>query len=252
VIRVFLPAYNEEAALEKVITKFDSILREIGENYSVLVLDDGSTDRTADVAKTLSAKYPLQLMRHEVNKGLGQTMIDGLRRTALDSAPEDLVITLDCDDTHDPKYVTEAIRKIKEGYDLVILSRYQKGGGEIGLSAIKSVLSRGAGIFLKFFFPIKGVKEYSCGYRVFRAGALQNAFRVFGERFVRLPQMGFVVTPEILIKMRMLGSRIAEVPFVLNYDLKPGPSKNKPLKTIMGYFALVALYWGRRQKGSSA
>ncbi len=58
--------------------------------------------------------------------------------------------------------------------------------------------------------------------------------------------MGFVVTPEILIKFRMLGFRIAEVPFVLNYDRKPGRSKNKPLKTIAGYFALVWFYFGRK------
>ena len=111
---------------------------------------------------------------------------------------------------------------------------------------LKSILSRGAGFFLKFFFPIAGVQEYSSGYRVFRASALQRALRVFGKDFVKLPHRGFVVTPEILIKMRMLGCRITEAPFVLNYGQKPGKSKNKPLATIGGYFALVALYWGRK------
>ncbi len=245
-IIVFLPAYNEEVALGKLVPKFDAEFRKSGESYRIVVFDDGSTDGTARVAGELAAKYPVELLRHQPNEGLGATMRDGLTHVARHSSPDDVVVTLDCDDTHDPRYVHDALAKIREGRDVVILSRYQKGGGEEGLSPIKSFLSRGAGTFLKLFFPIKGVKEYSCGYRVFRASALQKAVKTFGDGFVRLPHMGFVVTPEILIKMKMIGCSIAEVPFTLHYDQKPGVSKNRPLKTIAGYFALVALYWGRK------
>ena len=244
-IYIFLPAYNEEEALGILVKRFDEELKGAGEPYRVVVVDDGSRDRTAEVARELAKIYPLDLLQHSTNMGLGQTMIDGLEYAAAKSSPEDFIVTLDCDDTHDPKYVHPALQKIKEGYDLVILSRYQAGGGERGLSFVKSFLSKGAGFFLKVFFPIKGVKEYSCGYRVFRASALKKALEFFKKDFVRLPHMGFVVTPEILIKFRMMDFRITEVPFVLNYDRKPGVSKNKPLKTIAGYFALVALYWGR-------
>ncbi|MGH7197255.1 MAG: glycosyltransferase family 2 protein [Candidatus Omnitrophota bacterium] len=244
-ITVFLPAYNEEEALGKVVRKFDQEFKKTGEPYRIVVLDDGSKDRTAEVAQELSRQFPLELVKHAVNMGLGRTMIDGLEHIAKAASPEDRIVTLDCDDTHDPRYVHGALTKLNEGFDVVILSRYQKGGGERGLSGLKSFLSRGAGLFLKLFFPIKGIQEYSCGYRVFRASCVQKAFEVFGKDFVRLPHMGFVVTPEILIKLRMLGCRIAETPFVLQYGNKPGASKNKPLNTIAGYFALVALYWGR-------
>lgn len=245
-IYIFLPAYNEEEALGPVVQKFDTELKKIGAEYRIVVLDDGSRDRTAEVAERLAQRYPLELLRHPVNQGLGQTMIDGLQYVAENALPDDVVVTMDCDDTHDPVYVASALESIQKGNDVVILSRYTPGGGEKGLSMLKSVLSRGAGLFLKVFFPIAGVKEYSCGYRVFKASALKKAFRVFGKNFVRLPHMGFVVTPEILIKLRMLGCRIAEVPFVLRYDQKPGKSKNRPLKTIGGYFALITLYWGRK------
>jgi dolichol-phosphate mannosyltransferase len=246
VIRVFLPAYNEEAALETLVRKFDAELKKIGERYDITVLDDGSSDRTAAVAQALAATYPVTLIKHPRNLGLGETMRDGLEAVARKSSPQDLVVTMDCDDTHEPRYMASAFEKVREGYDVVILSRYQEGGGEKGLSAVKSVLSRGAGLFLKLFFPIRGVKEYSCGYRVMKASAIQKALTVFGKDFVRFAHMGFVVTPEILIKFRMLGLRIGEVPFVLRYDQKPGASKNRPLKTIAGYFALVAHFWGRK------
>lgn len=247
---VFLPAYNEEAALERVVIKFEKELRSLPGGYRIVVLDDGSTDRTAEVAQTLSKKFPLTLLKHEKNQGLGRTMIDGMNYSAAAAHAGDTIITMDCDDTHEPSYVHAALAKLKEGYDVVILSRYSEGGGEKGLSAVKSFLSRGAGLFLKLFFPISGVKEYSCGYRVMRAEALQHAIRTFGNDLVRLPHMGFVVTPEMLIKFRMLGLKIAEVPFVLRYDQKPGASKNKPLRTIRGYFMLVFLYWGRKVRSA--
>ena len=245
-ILIFLPAYNEEKALPLLLEKFDSEIRKTGEAYRVVVLDDGSRDKTASVAEELSKKYPLELLRHEHNRGLGRTMIDGLEHLAKTVSPDDWILTMDCDGTHEPKFMHPALDKIREGFDVVILSRYQKGGGEHGLSVLKSLLSRGAGLFLKCFFPMDGVQEYSCGYRVFKASVLKKALRIFGPGFVRLPHLGFAVMPEILIKFRMMGCRIAEVPFVLRYDQKAGKSKNKPLKTICGYFFLVALYCGRR------
>ena len=247
-IYVFLPAYNEEEALPKLVKKFDEEFKSIGEAYHIVVVDDGSTDGTAAKARDLARHYPVELLKHEVNRGLGVTMVDGLRRVAEIAPDNAMMVTMDCDDTHEPRYMHQAFEKIKEGYDLVILSRYQKGGGELGLSAARSFLSRGAGSMLKIFFPIRGVKEYSCGYRVFRVSSLKKALKVFGDHFVRLPHMGFVVTPEILIKFRMIGARITEVPFVLNYGQKAGASKNRPLKTILGYFFLVWHYWGRKSR----
>lgn len=250
-IRIFLPAYNEEKALGPLVEKFDAALKGMGEKYSILVLDDGSADGTAAVAEALSRRYPLTLMKHPKNLGLGETMRDGLRQAAGEAEEADVIATMDCDDTHDPKYLASAVSKLREGYDMVILSRYQTGGGEKGLSPLKSFLSKGAGFFLRLFFPIRGVREYSCGYRVMKASALKKAFTAFGNDFVRFPHKGFVVTPEILIKFRMLDFKIAEVPFVLEYGQKPGPSKNRPLRTIGGYFALVAHYWGRRAPKTS-
>lgn len=245
-IWVFLPAYNEEQALPLVARKFRDVFAQGGSPYRIVVLDDGSTDRTADVALELSRELPLTLIRHPKNMGLGPTMDDGLDYVAKESADSDIIVTLDCDDTHEPSYTPVAIERLKQGADVVILSRYSEGGGEEGLSPLKSLLSRGAGLFLKLFFPIRGVREYSCGYRVMTAAILKKAKRRFGARFVHLKDLGFVATPEILIKMKMIGARIAEVPFRLRYDRKPTPSKNRPLRTIYGYFVLVALFWGRR------
>lgn len=243
---VFLPAYNEEAAIAPLVERFDAAFKRMNEPYRAVILDDGSSDGTAEAVLKAGRRFPVELLKHERNQGLGQTMADGFRHVARIAEAGDTVVTMDCDDTHDPSYLPKAYAKLNEGYDVVILSRYQQDGGERGLSAARSVLSRGAGLFLKLFFPIRGVWEYSCGYRVLRASAVQKLVDAFGKDLVSLPHRGFVVTPELLVKMRMLGLRIAEVGFVLNYGQKKGRSKNRPLKTIGGYFELVWRYAGRK------
>ena len=88
-IYIFLPAYNEQDALTPVVQKFDGVFQKSKQAYKVVVLDDGSSDRTAAVAQELSKKYPLELLRHEVNQGLGQTMADGLRHCAQKAGDEE-------------------------------------------------------------------------------------------------------------------------------------------------------------------
>jgi dolichol-phosphate mannosyltransferase len=245
-IWVFLPAYNEEIALPILVKKFDEVFRPAGMEYKVLVFDDGSSDRTRSISQGLEREYPVLTRWHEKNAGLGQTMIDGFEFLASAIADDDVVISLDCDDTHEPKFAVPAVQKLREGYDVVVLSRFGKGGGQEGLSAFKTLMSMGAGIVLKVFFPVKGLREYSCNYRVYRASLLREAIRHFGRNFIRLPHLGFVAAPETLIKLRMFGARITEVPFVLRYDQKPTPSKNNSLRTIRGYLELIRLYWGRK------
>lgn len=245
-IRVFLPAYNEEIALPILVGKFDAVFKEAGLEYRILVFDDGSSDRTRAIALELATRYPLEVRWHEKNAGLGQTMIDGLEYLASAASDDDVIMSLDCDDTHEPRFAIQAIHKLHEGYDVVVLSRFRKGGGQEGLSAFKTLMSMGAGLVLKIFFPVKGLREYSCNYRVYRGSILKKAIRHFGSQFIRLPHLGFVAAPETLIKLRMFGARITEVPFVLRYDQKPTPSKNNSLRTIRGYLELIRLYWGRK------
>lgn len=245
-IRIFLPAYNEEIALPILVGKFDAVFAAEGTPYRILVWDDGSSDGTRRIAQELAKRYPVDVRWNEKNSGLGRTMINGFEHLAATASDSDVVVTLDCDDTHEPKFVPSAVRRLGEGYDVVVLSRFARGGGQEGLSAFKTLMSMGAGVFLKLFFPVRGLKEYSCNFRAYRASILKKAVQRFGPNFIRLPHLGFVAAPETLVKLRMLGARITEVPFTLRYDQKPTPSKNNSLRTIRGYFELVRLYWGRK------
>mgnify|MGYP001560328191 FL=1 len=107
---VFLPAFNEKSALEKVVTSFHNEFS--SQKLRIIVLNDGSTDGTARIASNLAKKFPMEILNHEENQGLGKTMIHGMEYIARTSNPEDIIITLDCDNTHDPIYVRKAIKKI--------------------------------------------------------------------------------------------------------------------------------------------
>jgi dolichol-phosphate mannosyltransferase len=101
---------------------------------------------------------------------------------------------------------------------------------------------------MKTCFPISGVWEYTCGYRAYRASLIQDALDIFGSRFLSLMGMGFTGTVEKMIKLNMMGARVAEIPFVLRYDRKQGPSKVVSSVTTLGYFVLIAksiCFWGR-------
>jgi dolichol-phosphate mannosyltransferase len=144
---------------------------------------------------------------------------------------------MDADNTHSPALIPVMLENIKNGKDVVIASRYEEGGEEIGLSYSRRLFSAGASFLLKLFFAIPGVKDYTCGYRAYSGRVIKKAFDVYGGSFIE--ESGFTCMAEVIIKLNLLGCEISEVPLVLRYDLKKGRSKMKVLKTIRRYFILI-------------
>ena len=251
-IVVLLPAYNEEASLPRLLPKLKSVLEAAGEPYRVIVCNDGSRDGTQRLLDSYAAELPLEVIEHKINRGLGETARDLFERAAELVGPDDAIVRLDCDDTHEPEFIPELVARLREGYDVVIASRFEPGGGQMGVSTYRAVISRLANLFMKVFFPIRGLKEYSCGFRAYRGGAIRNAIAFYGNNFIQLKGLGFTVTLEKLVKLKILGARFGEVPFVLRYDQKPSESKMIGSITTYGYFTMAVLYhwpWGGWRRG---
>ena len=245
-IYVLLPAYNEEDALAPLTQKIDCVMKEMATPYRIVVVNDGSRDRTAEIAEQLRQCYPVDIITQKYNRGLGETIRDGIEYIAEAASPADIVIRMDCDDTHDPKYIPLMVEKIKEGYEVVTTSRYARGGGQIGLDWYRRTISRCANLLFKFCFPVEGLWEYTCGFRAYRVGVVQDALAIFGNKFIDLKGLGFTGTLEKLIKFRMMGARITEIPFVLRYDQKLSSSKVATSITTLGCFILIikhTRYW---------
>jgi dolichol-phosphate mannosyltransferase len=238
-IYILLPAYEEELALRPMMEKISGVMKEMGAAYRVVVVNDGSRDRTGQISKELSAQYPVDVLTHKYNRGLGETIRDGMEYIAERAAPTDVIVRMDCDDTHEPRYIPLMIDKLNQGNETVITSRYAPGGGEVGLNWYRRMISRCANLLFKVSFPIPGVWEYTCGYRAYRAAIIQDAIAIFGNKFIDLKGMGFTGTLEKLIKLELMGAKITEIPFVLRYDQKFSTSKVVTSLTTLGCFLLI-------------
>lgn len=237
---IMIPAFNEEKALPRLLPKIAKVLE--AESYRIVVVNDGSTDQTQCVLEKYLADLPLDIVKHPINRGLGETERDGFEFVARNCAPTDIIIRVEADDTHEPQYVFSLLSKLAEGYDVVNTSRFQPGGGQLGVGGYRALISRAANLFMQSVFHIPGTRDYSCGYRAYKAAVIQDAIKVFGNNFIQLRGMGFTSTLETIIKLHLLGCKFAEVPFVLRYDQKADSSKMVSSITTMGYFVMALLY----------
>jgi dolichol-phosphate mannosyltransferase len=249
---IILPAFNEEKSIEKLFTKIRGVMDENHFEYEIVAVNDGSSDKTAELLQKYSTEMPVHVITHKLNRGLGETIRDGFEWAAEVSKPDDIIIRMDCDDTHEPKYIIEMVKKINEGYDVVITSRFQPGAKSLGVGGYHNFISTSANRLMKLFFPIKGVWEYSCGYRAYRAIFIKEAIRIFGNNFIELKGVGFTCTLEKILKLRMMNAKMIEIPFTLRYDQKKSPSKMVSSITTIGYIVLTLknIYpWGDTAKG---
>jgi dolichol-phosphate mannosyltransferase len=244
VIVVMLPAYNESSGLPDLIAGLARSLSPTGGRESVLLIDDGSTDGTAGAARDAAARagIDLEVVTPERHLGLGAALRTGLRRADEILKGEGALVVMDADDTHDPALVPAMLEKLALGLDVVIASRYAPGGREVGLSRLRSLLSRGASLTMRIFLPVPGARDYSCGYRAYSGRILARALEAYGDGLIEEP--GFVATTELLVKISRLPARVGEVPLVLRYDRKGGASKMRIADTIARTLRLA--FSGRR------
>lgn len=238
-IYLVLPAYNEEKSLGSLLKRAKNAFQDAGlADYEVIVVNDGSKDKTLEVAGQFAESMPIHLVDHKVNMGLGPTIRDGLMAAAERSQDNDIIVTMDADDTHNPGLIDRMRGLIVEGYDVVIASRYQKGARIFGLSRFRKMISYQASILFRILLPIEGVRDFTCGFRAYNASVIKQAFEVYGNAFV--DQDGFQVTVDTLIKLRKLNLVFVELPFVLRYDFKADESKMKVGKTMVSTLGLIA------------
>jgi len=244
---VVLPAYNEAIALPRLLHRLAAAA---GPALRVFVVDDGSTDGTAAVAERCVCDLPeLRVVRHGANRGLGAALRSGWEAALAAGLPDNgAIVTMDADDTHDPALVADLVGLLRNGFDVAIASRFAPGGGEVGLSLQRRALSQGARLVLGALRHIPGVRDYTCGYRAYRVGALRQALSVYGATGL-ITAPGFACTAEVLLKLAGLGARCAEAPLILHYEHKTGRSKMRVLRTLLGYARVLQAT--RRVRGTA-
>ncbi|MEM1225764.1 MAG: glycosyltransferase [Planctomycetota bacterium] len=240
-----LPAYNEQGSLPELLERIGEAFADSGIPYEVVIVDDGSDDNTAQIAAQMSFQMPIHLLQHKVNQGLGITIRDGLREAVDRAGERDIIITMDADNTHPPGLIARMVQMVQEGADCVIASRFQNGSRVKGVPIERHFLSVGARIIFTMLFPTRGVRDYTSGFRAYRASAIRDGFAAFGDDFVG--EKGFSCMADILLKLRRRGCIFGEAPLRLRYDQKGGDSKMQVFKTI---WLTLKLLGRHRVKGS--
>ncbi len=237
-ILIVLPAFNEGKNIGDLLDQIrENLDLETQIHYRIFLVDDGSEDNTLSVAQEKAKIMPITIIEHKINQGLGATIRDGLYEAVNYSKPKDIIVTMDADATHNPGLILRLTRMIVEGYDIVIASRFQPGARVIGLVWHRRMLSVMASIVFRIMYPIKGVKDYTCGYRAFRADILKTAIEEYGDKFV--DEDGFQCLVDILLKLRSRKLMFGETPFILRYDQKKGLSKMNVGRTIRNTLILL-------------
>jgi dolichol-phosphate mannosyltransferase len=239
-VYIGLPAYNEEVAIGRLFEKIKRLTETRRREFIVVVYNDGSTDQTADIALAWQDKLSVVLRGRTENLGLGTGLKDIIGYVVGVGQPDDVLVVMDCDDTHDPDQIPSMISAQEAGNDVVIASRFKVGASIVGVPALRRVASLGAMILVKTIHPIAGITDYTCGYRAYRIGLLQQATTKYGNRLIT--ERGFACMVELLLKLGKLDATIVEIPLRLRYDLKPTSSKMEADRYICRLLYLVVAW----------
>lgn len=203
-----IPAYNEEKNIMKVIKETKKYVN------LIIVGDDGSNDATAKVATAMGAI----VIRNRINQGKGYT----LRRLFIAALKmgADIVVTLDADGQHDPKYIPKLIELInKNGADIVIGSRFINKKSINKIPAYRRIGLNLINIINKLFF--KNIQDTQSGYRAYSRKAIEILVKNMRER-------GYGTETEQLYLAKKYRLNIVEVPITIIYNVKK-PNKKNPL-----------------------
>jgi glycosyltransferase involved in cell wall biosynthesis len=245
-MRIFvIPAYNEAANVPRLLDDLRARPWLLAGGGRVILVDDGSSDGTADVAEAHAGELPLEVLRQVPNRGAGRAFDRGFRRALElcgDSA-DDVIVTLESDTTSDLDALDEMFQAAVHAE--LVLASVHAGGEMTNVGAHRRFLSRSAAGVIRASAGLDA-RTVSSFFRVYRASVLRRGYESYGERFIR--ESGFACKAEILMKLTRLGISVSEVPVHLDASRREGESKLRVLPTMAGYARLTARQFARRAR----
>lgn len=230
---VCVPTYNERENVEALVGTVRSSMDAAGIDGHVLVVDDGSPDGTGEIADRLAAADPrVHVLHRTAKEGIGPAYIAGFRHAMAEGAQ--LILEMDCDFSHDPASVPRLIAAARDA-DLVLGSRYTRGGGVADWGVSRRLISRGGCIYAQIILGTR-VRDLTGGFKCFRRAVLEAIplDEVSGQGY------GFQI--EMTYRALRLGFRVKEVP-ILFTDRTLGESKMSGHIVIEAATLVPALRW---------
>ncbi len=231
---IVIPTYNERENITPIV---EAILR-YAPQVDILVVDDSSPDGTGEIADALHERFPNVSALHRTGKlGLGTAYVAGFRY-ALEHG-YDLVFEMDADFSHDPRYLPDFLAEAEHA-DLVIGSRYVKGGGTPNWSLLRRFISGGGNVFARVMLNLP-IKDATAGYRCYRRKVLTTL------DLGSITSQGYAFQVELAYQTLRHGFRVSEVPIIF-VDRRVGKSKMSRKIFIEGFVFVLRTRFGRSGK----
>jgi glycosyltransferase involved in cell wall biosynthesis len=214
-ISVVIPAYNEEGGLADVVRGLRTCMESSGRPFEIIVVDDGSSDRTPEVARDLG----VTLITHTKNRGYGAALKTGIR-----AASGDQILICDADGTYPPESIPELLARA-DGHDMVVAART---GPSVEIPIFRR-LAKGILRRLAIYLSDSEIPDLNSGLRVFRKESVMSHFPI-------LPA-GFSFTTTITLAMLCNDGSVSYVP--CNYNKRYGRSKIRPFRDTANFLVLI-------------
>ena len=223
-LSLFFPMYNEEGSIDQAVASALVVLARVSDRYEVIVVDDGSRDRTGAIADRLAAANPrVRVVHHSLNRGYGAAL-----RSGFQTASHSLVILADGDNQFDLGELPILLRAL-EGFDVV--SGYRIARRDPAIRRLYAFLYNGLARVL-FDIPVRDV---NCGFKIYRDDLLQRLLP-------RLRSTGALINVEMLARARKLGATVGEVG-VHHYRRETGhPTGGNPAVILRAFRELLGLW----------
>ena len=211
-VSVIVPTYNEKENIESLVT----LLLALPTRVHIIVVDDNSPDSTGEIADRLAVENAgrVSVIHRPSKLGLGTAYIAGFKEALAEGA--DLVCSMDADFSHNPRYVPDIVDKINQGYDIVIGSRYVRGG-ESTQTLDRKLFSWGANTLTRVLLGLHA-QDTTSGFRCYRRQALESL------DLDSIKSSGYSFLFEMLFRVERRGWRVGEVPIIFQ-DRRLGASK---------------------------
>ncbi|MCC7400720.1 MAG: glycosyltransferase family 2 protein [Chitinophagaceae bacterium] len=227
-LSIVIPCYNEEAILANNVKTICDFLESRKGKYlwEIILINDGSKDKTGEIADELAIKYSkVRVIHHPVNMNLGLALQTGFKNSR-----GEIIIVLDVDLSYSVDNIEKLTDKlIESSADIVLASPYMKGGKVIAVPFFRRVMSKGVNRFMKMAAQDK--------YHTFTG--MVRAYRTDFIKSVNLKTRDYEVNPEILYKAMILRARIVEIPANLDWTEQNrfAGKRTSSLKALRGFFS---------------
>ena len=214
-VSVVLPTYNERENIELLIPQIFQVFKENNIKGNVIIVDDNSSDGTADSVIKLQKKYPLILINRAEKLGIGSAYIDGFKRTLNDDL--EIIFEMDADLSHNSNFIPNFVREIDKGFDVVIGSRRMEGGSIIGWNWYRKLVSFGGNSIGKYIAGIN-ISDLTSGFRAYKKRVIESL------DLDKIESEGYAFQLEILARCLKKGFKVSSIPIEF-HDRYYGKSK---------------------------